>query len=302
MILKVCTSETVYNFSSFKRPSHLNSKVISFSCWREYNFSNDNICRLETATGTNLKNKIYASLNVCRFTHRAKTGVLGHGTTWELKSQLEDLLEREGYSKRQAQLLVTKSWADCDPSKGNILKPVTDLHALVSSLKSAGLKVAVSTSDNRSNTEWILNHLNISSLIDATVCADDFGGFTSSHGASKIYHICDTLGIPASQTVMVGDTPNDLLTAMEANVALKIGVLTGIGSRLDLNPYADVIIDSIAALNSIVLEQRIVKEKNSKLKDNLHRSKASLVIFDKDGTLINFDKMWTPFVVDLIAR
>ena len=53
---------------------------------------------------------------------------------------------------------------------------------------------------------------------------------------------------PTVRTVVVGDSPADLQMGRGARVGLTIGVLTGVGDRVDLDPLADLVIDSVARL------------------------------------------------------
>ena len=50
------------------------------------------------------------------------------------------------------------------------------------------------------------------------------------------------------RTAVVGDAPADLRMARAAGAGLVVGVLTGVGGRADLEPLADVVLDSVAAL------------------------------------------------------
>ena len=51
-----------------------------------------------------------------------------------------------------------------------------------------------------------------------------------------------------ARTAVVGDAPADLRMARAAGAGLVVGVLTGVGGRADLEPLADVVVDSVAAL------------------------------------------------------
>jgi phosphoglycolate phosphatase len=46
----------------------------------------------------------------------------------------------------------------------------------------------------------------------------------------------------------VGDTPADLAMGRAAGVGMVVGVLSGLGGRADLEPYADLIVGSVAEL------------------------------------------------------
>ena len=47
------------------------------------------------------------------------------------------------------------------------------------------------------------------------------------------------LGVPPGDTVVVGDTVGDVAMGRQAGVGLTIGVLSGIGNRLELAPHSN---------------------------------------------------------------
>jgi phosphoglycolate phosphatase-like HAD superfamily hydrolase len=47
---------------------------------------------------------------------------------------------------------------------------------------------------------------------------------------------------------MVGDAPTDMLAGRAAGVAGCVGVTTGVSRRADLEPFADVVLESLQAL------------------------------------------------------
>ena len=56
------------------------------------------------------------------------------------------------------------------------------------------------------------------------------------------------LGVPAGRTAVVGDSPADMRMGRSAGAGMTIGVLTGVGSHADLDPLADLVLDSVASL------------------------------------------------------
>jgi phosphoglycolate phosphatase-like HAD superfamily hydrolase len=63
-----------------------------------------------------------------------------------------------------------------------------------------------------------------------------------------VFAACHALGLDPEETVMVGDMPSDLLAGRAAGCCLTVGVLTGLGTREDLSPIADVVVPDLAAL------------------------------------------------------
>ncbi|MEJ7180560.1 HAD family hydrolase, partial [Staphylococcus capitis] len=60
--------------------------------------------------------------------------------------------------------------------------------------------------------------------------------------------------VKPEQVVIVGDTANDMKTAINAHLVLSIGVLTGIAKREELHE-ADVIIESAKEVKQVLDKQ-----------------------------------------------
>lgn len=73
-------------------------------------------------------------------------------------------------------------------------------------------------------------------------------GFDSGHGAkpdpAPLLAFCDHCGIHPERTAMVGDSLHDLQAGAAAGMR-RIGVLTGMASRSDLEPHADAVLPNI---------------------------------------------------------
>jgi phosphoglycolate phosphatase len=63
-----------------------------------------------------------------------------------------------------------------------------------------------------------------------------------------VLSLCATVGVAPARTAVVGDSPADLRMGRAAGAGLVIGVLTGVGARSDLEPLADVLVESVEAL------------------------------------------------------
>ena len=140
--------------------------------------------------------------------------------------------------------IVDAAWHAPDPVV--LARPITDLRALFTGLRRAGLRIAVATSDDREPTERTLTHLGVADLVDAVACADD--GRPVKPNPAAIHWLCRMVGVPESRTAMIGDSPADLAMGRAAGAALVVGVLTGVGGRDSLSALADLVIGSIAEL------------------------------------------------------
>jgi phosphoglycolate phosphatase len=123
---------------------------------------------------------------------------------------------------------------------------VTELRPLFEALRAAGRQIAVATSDDRAPTQKTLAGVGIGDLVDALACADD--GIPVKPAPEMVLTVCRTLGVEPARAAVVGDAPADLAMGRAAGAGLVVGVLSGVGGRADLEPYADVVLGSVAEL------------------------------------------------------
>jgi len=115
------------------------------------------------------------------------------------------------------------------------------LHAL----KAQGMILGVGTNDAEANAVSQMNALGIEDLFAHIHGADS--GFGAKPGGGMIEAFAQKIGIPSNKVMMVGDSQHDLKAGIAAK-AVTCGVETGPASRIDLEPYADVVLGSIAEL------------------------------------------------------
>ena len=137
---------------------------------------------------------------------------------------------------------LASAWHAPDPVA--LASPLADLGALFARLRRDGRKVAVATSDDRDPTVRTLAALGVADRVDAIVCADD--GLPVKPAPDMVRRLCADTGVPIDRAAVVGDSPADMRMGRSAGAGLTIGVMTGVGSHADLNPLADLVIDSVA--------------------------------------------------------
>jgi phosphoglycolate phosphatase len=86
----------------------------------------------------------------------------------------------------------------------------------------------------------------MSPFLDFT-CGYD-SGFGHKPTAGMPLAFCRATGIQPASIAVVGDNAHDMEMGRRAGVALRIGVLTGTGTRQTLAPFADGVIDGIDQL------------------------------------------------------
>jgi phosphoglycolate phosphatase len=65
-----------------------------------------------------------------------------------------------------------------------------------------------------------------------------------------VLHLCEALGVAPARTAVVGDAPADLLMGRRAGAGLVIGALSGVGDAEHLSPAADLVLRSVADLQT----------------------------------------------------
>jgi HAD superfamily hydrolase (TIGR01509 family) len=161
-----------------------------------------------------------------------------------LRDRTRDVLMASDIAEDDAERAIEATWHAPDPVA--LARPLTDLRALFDRLRRGGCRIAVATTDDRDPTERTLAALGVADRIDATVCADD--GIAVKPAPDMVLHLCATLRVAPARTAVVGDTAADLRMARAAGAGLTVGVLSGVGRRVDLEPVADAVIAAVEEL------------------------------------------------------
>jgi len=161
------------------------------------------------------------------------------------------LFRVRGLAWDQAESVVNTAWKQVEKKTPlrEITRPTADLTALLSSLRQAGVRVALVTTDHRDYTEAMLPLLGIEGLLDFMACGDD--DLPLKPAPEALLAACQELGVAPTRTVVVGDSVPDLVMGSRAGVGLKVGVLTGVSDRNLLTPFADVILDSVGEITVV---------------------------------------------------
>ena len=159
-----------------------------------------------------------------------------------LRDRTSAVLVDAGLAAAEAERALARAWHAPDPVA--LASPLTDLRALFDGLHRDGRKVAVATSDDRDPTIRTLAALGVADGVDAVICADD--GVPVKPAADMVQRLCAETGVRFDRAAVVGDSPADMRMSRAAGADLTIGVLSGVGSHADLDPLADLVIDSVA--------------------------------------------------------
>jgi phosphoglycolate phosphatase len=201
--------------------------------------------RLSAAHGSPLEALVYPLMGVDPATGLVEPhGALAATPMARLREALVSRLAETGISPAESERQVASAWHSPDPVA--LSRPLTDLVALLGTLRARGLRIAVATSDDRDPTERTLAHLGIASLVDEVACADD--GRPVKPAPDAVAWLCRRLGVEPARAAVIGDSPADLRMGRAAGAGRVIGVLTGAGDEATLSGLADVVLPSIAAL------------------------------------------------------
>lgn len=133
-----------------------------------------------------------------------------------------------------------------------LIRPLPGVKATLMSLKNQGFKLGVATADSKDATLFSLEHAGIYSLFDYIGYSD--GNVAPKPAPELLERFCTHCDLSVDEIVMFGDTVSDMLFGRNAG-AKKIGVLTGAATQHELEPYADMILPSVADCNLHQLQQ-----------------------------------------------
>ena len=200
---------------------------------------------LDAAAGRSVEGPLFAMLGYDAVTGTVLPGGgLAATPMARLRERTHDVLVREGLTDDDAEVALGATWRAPDPV--GLAHPITDLGVLFGRFRAVGLRIAIATSDDRDPTERTLAALGLDGAIEALVCADD--GVPVKPAPDMVLHLCAATAVAPARTAVVGDSPADLRMARAAGAGLVVGVLTGVGQRADLEPLADVVVDSVEGL------------------------------------------------------
>lgn len=128
--------------------------------------------------------------------------------------------------------------------------PVTDLHTLFSGLKARGFKLGIASSDNEMSIRQTVERFRITDYVDFVAGYDS--GFGTKPDPGMVLGFCAATRLEPWQVAMVGDNNHDLHMGLSAGAGLKVGVLSGTGSRETLSQNADVCLEDISTLEALL--------------------------------------------------
>jgi len=201
--------------------------------------------RLDGATRRPVSGDVFATIGFDPAGGRVLAGApLAAATMAEIRETVAAVVRRWCPSVSAARRAVEAAWFEPDPLATAV--PIGDVRALFGELRASGRLIAVATTDDRAPTEATLRGLGVRGEIAAIACGDD--GIGVKPDPSMLLALCQATRVPPSRAAMIGDTPADLAMGRAAGAGRVVGVLSGVGSRAELTPFADALLDSVGEL------------------------------------------------------
>jgi phosphoglycolate phosphatase len=201
--------------------------------------------RLDGATRRPVSGDVFATIGFDPASGRVLAGApLAVATMAEIRETVAAVVRRWCPSIAAARRAVESAWFEPDPVA--TAQPTADLSALFGALRAAGRVIAVATTDDRAPTEATLRALGIRGSVAALACGDD--GVGVKPDPAMFLALCQATGVPSAKAAMIGDTPADLTMGRAAGAGRIVGVLSGVGAREQLTPFADTVLGSVGEL------------------------------------------------------
>ncbi|CAH8652123.1 unnamed protein product [Schistosoma curassoni] len=206
--------------------------------------------RLSEKTSPDLACTFLSILGYSSETRKISNGILAGGSTVFIEECLRYLLILKGYGVKESDQIVNQIWI-CPSSIPGIT--ISDTVETVKKLREIGLQVAINSSDSRKACDDFLLNLKLHDYINIIVSAEDAGCHPKPL-PHTVLQIIDKVGCKPEETVIVGDTPADLMSGRSAKVGLTVGLLSGFSSATDLISYSDLILPNLSHLPNIFID------------------------------------------------
>ncbi|WP_028575483.1 HAD family hydrolase [Desulfonatronovibrio hydrogenovorans] len=129
--------------------------------------------------------------------------------------------------------------------------PVTDLKTFFGFLKDRGLLLGIATNDSEAGAMATVNEFGLSDLVSFVAGYDS--GFGPKPGPGMAQGFCRVTGLQPRAVAVVGDSDHDMVMARLAGAGIRIGVLTGAGTRESLGNSADLVLEDITCLKDLLI-------------------------------------------------
>ncbi len=114
-------------------------------------------------------------------------------------------------------------------------------------LRFNGIKIVLNTGYNRTIQRELINHLQMNDYIDDFISSEDVKmGRPAPYMIHRLMERHNVMNV--KYVAKVGDTKNDILEGKNAGCGINIGVLSGVGTKVDLSE-ADLVVKQITDID-----------------------------------------------------
>ncbi|MBK8457766.1 MAG: HAD family hydrolase [Phyllobacteriaceae bacterium] len=124
----------------------------------------------------------------------------------------------------------------------------------VRALHAAGFAIGLATNDSTAGAKRTLEAFGVADLFVAALGYDAVDN--PKPAADPCILFAKRAGVTPKEVAVVGDNAHDLEMARAAGAGLSVGVLSGNGTRENLAPLADVVLDSVGDLPAWLADRR----------------------------------------------
>ncbi|MCF8053305.1 MAG: HAD family hydrolase [Desulfobacterales bacterium] len=129
-------------------------------------------------------------------------------------------------------------------------KPFHGVRHVLSRLKNRGIRMAVATNEIRANLDRFLPLTEMGCFFETTICVDEVK--QSKPHPEMALTVMERMGVPAANTMMVGDSFLDIQMGRAAKCR-TCGISHGSHARKELAAHApDWLVDNLAAIETII--------------------------------------------------
>ena len=210
------------------------------------------VIEIERATGLHLSSELYNTAGYCPVSEKYHSNsLLAQATVSDVQNAFKNVLVQAGIPEPTAMNIIRGCCPNFNSGNSKNLKPLGNLTHIFEELKSKNIKIAICTADSRNGTESTLENLQLSHLVDKIVCGNDETAVPKP-APDNALHICDVLQVSPNRTAVIGDTLADTRMGRNAGLGLVIGVLSGAGTKKQLESQADLILNNVDEVLGVI--------------------------------------------------
>ncbi|RCS24716.1 HAD family hydrolase [Phyllobacterium salinisoli] len=163
--------------------------------------------------------------------------------------------------KPEARAALIREYNDyCVTEGARAAVAIEGLRETLADLRGKGFMLGIATNDSEAGARATAEALGIAPLFHTFIGYDTVA--RPKPHPDPIFHFAERLGLNPGEIAMVGDNLHDLETARAAGAGLAVGVLSGNSPREALEPYADMVLPSIAGLPEVFAARNIASNRS----------------------------------------